>query len=309
MHRGRRWRITLSAGIIAGLLTLYIYQLPVAPQSDWEKLYRAAWALRTGQNPYVLQAHDQFPLYYPLPAALLALPLTLMSVVLAQAVWMGLSTAAFAAMLQQRGGWALCTLASAPFLHALILGQWSPLLSASSAFPWLGLAWVAKPSIGLAYFLAWPSRRALCWALGLTVVSLLIMPRWPLDWLAAVTQGPHLRPPVTRPGGFLLLLAWVRWRDPRARLLGTLALVPQTTMLYELVHLLLIPRTLPQMALLLATSYLGFVVVYRWLPINLHDFTGFLDLQWPVWLVTVYLPALALLLAERGRSGGSCCGR
>lgn len=48
----------------------------------------------------------------------------------------------------------------------------------------------------------------------------LLLPHWPVDWLDALRGAPHYAPPVQRPGGFLLLLAFLRWRQPEARMLG-----------------------------------------------------------------------------------------
>ena len=66
----------------------------------------------------------------------------------------------------------------------------------------------------------------------------LVWPGWVPEWLASVARTPH-KSHLLRPGGFLLLLALLRWRRPEARLLAVLSLMPQTTALYEALPLAL----------------------------------------------------------------------
>jgi hypothetical protein len=131
------------------------------------------------------------------------------------------------------------------------------------------------------------------------VLSLLLSPDWPARWLAVARHGPHL-PLVARPGGALLLLGLLRWRRSEGRLLAALSLVPQISMAYELLPLLLIPRTVREMALLVVLSQVAFAVAVSLPGLDqAHDLARALAKQWPVWLVGVYLPALALALRPR----------
>jgi hypothetical protein len=101
-----------------------------------------------------------------------------------------------------------------------------------------------------------------------------------------------------RPGGFLLLLALLRWRDARARVLGTLALVPQLTVLYEALPVFLVCRSRQEGYALAALSW---VVAFgqAWqlrgsgLPMETAAVVG-----WPWLLIGLYLPALALVLRQ-----------
>jgi len=67
------------------------------------------------------------------------------------------------------------------------------------------------------------------------LVSLAVRPGWLPDWLAGIKPGAtfHQAPALLKPGGFLLLLSGLRWRDPRGRLLA-MSLLPQSMWFYDL---------------------------------------------------------------------------
>jgi hypothetical protein len=138
----------------------------------------------------------------------------------------------------------------------------------------------------------------------LVAVSLVLLPHWPIDWIEALRDTPHYKAPVQRPGGILLLLALLRWRRPEARMLGVLALVPHTTGVYEQLPLLLIPQTGRAFAVLLGSSYLAAGLVYTQNTFGPSVATT-LDVQWPYFLILVYLPALVMVLWPREREPGS----
>jgi len=102
---------------------------------------------------------------------------------------------------------------------------------------------------------------------------------------------------ISRPGGALLLLALLRWRRPEARMLAALALVPHTTMVYEMLPLFLIPRTMRQMAALTLVTQVAFAAAFSLRPgANYEHLGGMLNAHWPFWLILVYLPALVLAI-------------
>jgi hypothetical protein len=286
-------------GLAAAACVLAALASAHPPHTDWDQIYFGARAFLSGDDPYATVRHDQYPSYYPATAFLVAAPFVLLPFLWAKVAWVGLGTWAFATAMTRRGWWGLLALASSPFLNAVLLQQWSPLLVGGTALPWLSLAWAAKPTLGAALFVAYPSRRAAWLGLGLVVLSLAIMPDWPARWLAVARHGPHF-PPIARPGGALLLLGLFRWRRSEGRLLAALSLVPQISMAYELVPLLLIPRTAREMAAIVILSQLAFAVAVTLPGLDpAHDLAGALAKQWPVWLVGVYLPALALALRPR----------
>jgi hypothetical protein len=191
-------------------------------------------------------------------------------------------------------------LGSAAFLHAFFVVQWSPLLLAGLAAPWLGFVWAAKPTIGAALFVGWPSKQALIGGVLLVLVSLAVMPSWPVEMWTRLGTAPHLIPIVARPGGVLLLLALLRWRQPAARMLSVLALVPHTTAMYEMLPLFLIPRNPREMAVLTILSQVAFKLATTFRPGDLHQHLAeTISRQWPFWMAMVYFPALVMVLKQR----------
>jgi hypothetical protein len=132
-------------------------------------------------------------------------------------------------------------LLGASFLSAVILGQWSPLLVAGVVVPWLGAVLVAKPTIGAALFAGYRNTSAMLAGAGFLAMSLVIAPDWVLGWTESLKVSNH-HALILQPGGFLLLLASLRWRTSEGRLFMGLACVPQTIGAAETLPLFLIPR-------------------------------------------------------------------
>jgi len=298
-RRSTARRVLAVAGIaLAGAAVSYIaYRLPPPNSSDFDQLWIAARALARHQDPYaaVAASGEAFPLFYPLPAVLLALPVAWLPLDLARAVWAGFGAAMLALAALRYGRGLGAGLLGAGFLNALVLNQWSPLLTAGAVLPWLAVTWIAKPSIGLALFLAYPSRRAAWLGAGLLAVSLAALPGWPAHWLSAL-RGAFQTSPILQPGGFLLLLALLRWRRAEGRLLAALACVPQTIGLYETVPLFLITRTRWEGYGLAGLSLLAAFIQAWALPRLGQPLPVLLLARWPILLLLVYLPALLLVL-------------
>jgi hypothetical protein len=171
--------------------------------------------------------------------------------------------------------------------------------------PWLGFLLAAKPSIGLALFAAYPSRRALITGVAFVALSLVLLPAWPLRWLHALGTMPQ-QAPVVLPGGAILLLGFLRWRTPEGRLIGTLALVPHGA--YDAVVLFLACRTLRQGLVLGALSWIGaFLSGWLWphTPEGGMPHPG----RWLVALGSLYLPALWLVLRSPASVHGTASHR
>jgi hypothetical protein len=292
-------------GLLAGAAVFVAYRVPPPTTSDLDQVLSGARALLGGQDPYgqAERARFFYPQFYPLTALLLLVPLAPLPNELARVAWAVVGGVALALAARRYGRGLPAALLSANFLNAVILGQWSPLLTASAVVPVLGIAWAAKPTIGAAIFVSFPSRRGLIAAVLLLLVSLLVFPTWPWHWWTALFQGPKAVP-ILRPAGFLLLLALLRWRRPEARLLVALGCVPQTIGLYETLPLFLIPRTRMEGYGLAVLSYLaafGQALLYprlphMTLPQNLAE-------RWPVVLLCLYLPALLLVLRRPNEVG------
>jgi hypothetical protein len=185
----------------------------------------------------------------------------------------------------------------------VIQGQWSPLLTAAAVIPSLSWLLAAKPSIGAALFSAFPSRQAVIGGVALVVVSLVLFPAWPGRWMEALGASIQV-PPVRSPGGFILLLALVRWRLPEARLLAALACVPQTIGLYDTLPLFLIPRTKWQGYALAGLSYVAAFSQAALVPrAPGMPLETMLAGRWPIVFVCLYLPAMVMVFLPRSGTG------
>ena len=272
--------------------------------ADFDYFWTAGRAVLHGSDPYsavreaVHQGTLRWPLYYPATTAVIMAPFGALPHRLAVALFTALGMALLAWSLEAGPPWRRWMVVSAPALQNVLLGQWSPWLTAAVGLPWLGAVWAAKPTIGLALFAGWPSRWALFGGGAILFLSIALLPHWPADWIASIRTTPQYLAPVQRPGGFLLLLAFLRWRRPEARMLGVLALVPHTAGLYESLPLLLVPQSARSFALLMGLEYLATVLAYT--VLNPGNLAGMLDASWPYFLVLIYLPCLWLVL--KGRS-------
>lgn len=296
---GRLWTIAALASASAGV-ALLAHRLPGSAMWDGFQLYLGARAILRGEDPYVAvaAAHLPFPVFYPLPAVLLFLPLAWLPIIAARMFWAAFNGAALAWAATKHGPPLLIAFLSASYLDATILGQMSPALVAATVLPGLGFVWAAKPTIGLALFAGWPSRRAALGVLGIVALSTVLVPSWPLEWLGAVRSQIHIAP-VLMPGGFLLLLALLQWRRPEARMLAVLACVPHSIGLYDALPLFLIPRRKAEAyGLAIATMALAFISAryFPWHQEAGEPLASYIRRQWPPAFALVYLPALFLLL-------------
>jgi hypothetical protein len=308
VNRQQRFRLLLCLGVgaLLGTAAYAGHQPDVGFASDWDEIHAAARALLHGDDPYrameaaYLNHRFLYPLIYPATAVIVGLPFALVPLPVALGIWSGLGSAGLAWVLTRRGWWGLLGLLSAPFFYAFMLVQWSPLLTAAVAFPAMGFLWVAKPTIGIPLFVAWPSKGAAIGGAALAALSFLILPHWPAAMHEATKTVPFVKPIAARLGGALLLLGLLRWRLPEGRMLAGMSVVPQTLWIYELVPLLLIPRTWRQMTAFVAFGWVTFALAAMHrpsaAPVNFGDLV---EHYWPFWLGGVYLPALVMVLCRR----------
>jgi hypothetical protein len=268
--------------------------------TDFDLLYHSAVTLSDGINPYrSTPAHLKYPLFYPLPAVLLALPFTVLPIALARPAFDIAVGWIFAYALWTRAPYALLALFSGAYLFAMRAGQTTPMVVAGSVIPALGFLFTVKPNTGLACLIARPSRAAIIGGLAITAVTLVLVPSWPLDWWAAIQQqSQHIRPPILRPFGWLLLLAGFRWRTQGGRLLLALALIPQNTLPHELLPLVLIPGNAVEMGVYVVGSW----IAVAFTSVAMERATSLSRLVtdvWPMLFVLVHLPALFMVLRSR----------
>jgi hypothetical protein len=152
---------------------------------------------------------------------------------------------------------------SMPMLTCMSNGQWGPLMTAAALSP--ALAWLAaiKPTLGGAAIAAHLTRRTLLSVLGFLVLTALIWPWWPREYVietALRTKENYTIPALLFPGP-LLLAALVRWRRPEARLLFVMAIAPQNLGWYDQLPLALVPSTFRQMLIFGLLSYVPLFLV------------------------------------------------
>jgi hypothetical protein len=262
----RRLVIATLVAAVAGHFT-YVTLAARERPNDFAQLWFGAGALVRGENPYDVigpgrALNVRWPLYYPLPSVVAAVPASRLPYRVASA---GMAALGFFAL-----AWALMGTGYAPLLGLLSLGaatalylvQWSPLLAGAIVLTPLSALWIVKPTVGFACFVARPTRWAMGGGLVLTAIAFLVDPAWLASWRAAL-DSPNVAPAnhaghvaaIQFPGGILILAALTRWRRWEARLLVALACVPQTMLLYETVPLLLIPRGWREVTLLTALTW------------------------------------------------------
>jgi hypothetical protein len=268
----RRARLTVSAAIatIAAIFPIAEHiRLPGRP-TDFGLVWFGARSFAHGVNPYPLVGPnlpfnwDWKELLYPGPSMVLAMPLSWLPEIAAAAIFVWISSALLAYAITAEGWDRLFLFPSSAFIVAASAAQWSPLFSAAFCLPWLGFVLAAKPNLGLAVGLASLSRRLLSTAVVggvfLTLVSLILLPSWPRDWMSAVLHSSTIIP-LMRPGAFVILFTLLRWRRPEARLILLLACVPQTGSWYEALPLLLVAQTRRESQILSLVSSLGFLSI------------------------------------------------
>jgi hypothetical protein len=273
--------------------------------SDFDQIWVASRALIAAANPYQavvtgFAGHGPlpFPLFYPLPAVVTGVPFAFLPMITARAVFVAASMGVFAYLISARGMWALAALLSAPAFQTVSLVQWSGWLACAAMVPWFGWALACKPNAGLPVFAASRTNRdaviGLSMAAGLTVVAFALQPGWVSDWLAAIRGQPHFKPYLLRPGGFLLLLAVLRWRRPEARWLVVTACVPGTPGLQEALVLLTWPLSFRQLLILGLLSHGA-----MWTAIferQQGDFQSYVKIASVANIVFIFVPALYLVL-------------
>jgi hypothetical protein len=290
--------LVIALGLVLACRVLLYVWMPDRG-SDFDLLYDAAARLFQGGNPYSPAAQG---LPYPLPAVILAVPFSWISLPLARPIFDIMVGWAFVyALWRYRGSYALLAAVSGAYLYAIWSGQTTPLMVAAALVPALGFLLAVRPNTSASLWIAWPSLRALFGASLFLVLSLVALPSWPVDWWTALLQdNTQLVPPVLRPFGVVLLLAALRWRTPEGRLLLAIAFIPQSTLPYELVALALIPATGVEMGIYVVGSW---IAVAAWLQLS-PSMVEWTATGWPLTLCAVYLPMLYLVVRRQSNTSG-----
>lgn len=291
----------LIGAVSAAVVGIFQSLKPVGHHTDFGPVWFGARALLAGKDAYAMIGPGQvfdwsFGLSYPATALVIAAPLSGLSEAAASTIFVGLSTALLAFAITDRGFDRLPLFLSAAFVNALTAAQWSPMMTAAISLPWLGWMVVAKPSYGLAllaFTRGWSHVAiAACGGALILVVSLLLRSTWPFEWMASVGRASFTAP-IHHFGGFLMLLALLKWRRPEARLLVAMTIMPQTFYWYETLPLMLIPATYRQSLVLSLGSSTGYAIMLAMLYGG-YTVTG--RMLGALMITSTYLPCLWLVL-------------
>jgi hypothetical protein len=304
----RRARMLVAAGIatVATFFPIAEHFRLAGRSTDFGLAWFGARSVLHGVNPYPLVGPgrmfdwDWAELLYPVPAMLLAAPLSWLPQIAASAIFVWLSAFLLAFAVTKDNWDRLFIFPSSAFIVAARAAQWSPLLSAAFCLPALGFVLSAKPNIGVAMLGASDSPRlwksALTGGVILLVLSFILFPSWLGEWLRMISQS-HVLIPAARPFGFLVpLLALLRWRRSESRLIAALSLVPQTGSWYEALPLMLAGQSRREVQVLSLVSSLGFLLI----PVIIH---GQPEAQFnrevmSLMLAFAYLPAVIVVLKK-----------
>jgi hypothetical protein len=294
--------VAVAIAIVSGLFT-WLMSLRPGAMPDLVAPHTAARLFLDGRNPYGVMGAEpgaappfDLPLFYPFPTVLLIMPLARLGAGMASALFVALTSGALAFVMTRDALWRIHIFASAPFVMAATLAQFSPLVMVMAFVPAAGFLAILKPNLGLALFLRRPTWWAVGGALALAALSLLALPSWPMDWLTSIRRDVgehhvHLMP-LLQPGGFLLGMAIIAWRRAEGRLLLALSLIPQFLFFYDQLPLWLIPRTRNESIFLTGASQLGMILWY----VVIKEGDQVIPVAYPFVMALVYLPALALVL-------------
>lgn len=306
-----RYRIAISAllATFAAWLILQQYRMNPEFHSDFGLVWYGARALISGVDPYPLVGPGRtydfgWPLYYPATSFVAAIPIAWLPESAAATLYVAVATFLLAFGITRRSWHLLPLFASEAFVSSARLGQWSLIFTAALFFPTLAALSLAKPQAALPILAASTRWRSFVAAiLGGTVMiiaSLILLPSWPAEWLRIVGNAEGLSMPITHFAGFMVLFVLLRWRRPESWLILVTACMPQSWGFYNTLVLFTIPGTLTEAVALLAIAAVGSGLGGFILPADLTK-AGFYDWVGGIIVVSVYLPAVAIVLRRPNR--------
>src|SRR6202162_6192493 len=279
-----RKRITVAAalGVATGTFCWFLMKHFHQDAADFRWALHLAQRLLARENPYDTPFEQ-----YPLTAGIFALPLVRLQPEIAAGIFYGVSSAALAFGRTRHNYRGLLIFLAYPYWAGLLTVQWSPIIAASAFFPLLLPVTMPNPQSGLPVFLTRESRRGIVACFIVAALSLSVMPRWPLIWVAQMKNYEHFVPLLVLPGP-LLLLALFRYRDRDSILLLLAACMPQRWF-FDSFILWLIPKS--RREILFTVFFSWGAGIWRWYCVP-HSFSEVG--RWAV--IFLYLPMLAIIL-------------
>lgn len=291
--------LAVLIGIVSAIISMYVSS--VGGGLDYKNMVRDTRIWLTGENIYTHYNKIEInAVSYPLTAYMLFVPFTWMPDGIGIGIFMGLGCGILAWLIfRTHQYWYLLLFLSGPLIYNILLAQFAPyavcLFFSASFLPIV----LFKPQLTLPFALTQrPNRVGLILTALFLLVSLLIYPLWPYDWLRSshVQNYVGFQPLLLLPLGPLLLLVLIRYRDRRAWMLVLMALMPQR-MLYDQLGVLLVARSRKQMIFLVLCSWIVLPAVWYF------NGWGNLPYGWKNWvLICLYLPALIVLLLPTYKS-------
>ena len=215
------------------------------------------------QNPYhVIFPTGSYPfthyLFYPLTCAFIGIPFLPFNDYLAGAIFFGISSSLLAFALSKEY-WRLLIFLSAPFYVALFTAQWSPLMAVGAFLPGFHILASCKPNLGFLSFVYNPSRKGVIYALILILISVIILPIWPFDWLdVMLTKMPSHPFPFMVGLAPILVISIFFLKSKEGRLLFASTILPQAFFFYDQFILLLVSKNIKELLLQVVFSWVGF---------------------------------------------------
>lgn len=281
-----RKRITVAAvvGLASGTFCWFLLKHLHQNAGDFRWALHLAERLIARQNPYDTPLEQ-----YPLTAGIFALSFLRLQPEVAAGLFYGLGSAALAFGLTRHSYRGLLIFLAYPYWAGLLTAQWSPAIAASAFFPLLLPLTMAKPQIGLPVLLTHASLRGVLACILVGALSLALVPKWPLLWIAQMGHYEHFFPLLVLPGP-LLLLALLRYRDRDAILLLLASCMPQRWF-FDSFILWLIPKSRREIVWTVFFSWGA--GIWRWQ----HFPRSFTEVgRWAV--IFLYLPMLAVVLSR-----------
>ena len=302
--KGQPVRLIVSLLVAAGAYCFFLFSNFLAPgPSDFSAVWHGSRLLFQGQNPYELIGPGRavpfdWELHYPASTLVAAFPLAILPEAVADFVFVFGSAflVAYGALRENLNR--VWIFASAAFVVNAKSGQWSALLASAYFLPLAAIFAVLKPTDGFAILAARDRKWWLpagIFAAAAIVVSLVMMPQWPREWIGNISGDWEFVSPVRRWGGPILLLALLRWRSSEGRLLLALALMPQVQSWYTGFLPMLVARSKRENQVLSLVSSVGYLLL---IPLALASPTREISAFTIGHLMVAfcYLPALIVVL-------------